>query len=102
MIDCDLNTPAVPFLEMWAFRVTIAGQEIPGTSIRDRVLAHVREVPGTSESVMEGEEIRKAIHEIVADRLSCPDFRFFVTDVEEHYGSWVIAFTVVAALYGGV
>jgi len=103
---------------MWTFRVslTLIPEDVPRTprrdtaqespewwKIRGRALEHLYQISGASpESDPLGQEIRKAIGEVVADRLSSPDFRFFVTEFEEHPGSWEIAFVVVGALYGGV
>ena len=113
MNNFDLNTPYAPFLEMWAFKIILMlspdspSQSPPGTpdsgKIRQLVRKHLQEVSSTSmEDDLLGQRIQKVILEVVADHLSCPDFRFFVTDFEERPGSWEITFLVVGALYGGV
>lgn len=106
-MNMDLSTPPAPFLEVWAFTVTITpSPTVPNAprdpwEIRNQVVAELR---GDSPPLTGPEEavIRRTTLEIVADRLSCPDFLFFVTDFEERPGSWEIAFVVVGAFYGGV
>ena len=108
---CDIKPPSAPFLEKWAFRVIVTPSPAPPTAkgpkgpreIRSRVLEHLHELSGSSmEPDIAGQEIRKAIVEIVEDRLSGPDFRFFVTDFEERAGSLEVFFAVVGVFVGGV
>jgi hypothetical protein len=101
MPEVQFTNPASPFLEMWAFWVSLTS--IPDVhrepwEIRDQVIRHLPAL--SSESA--GDKIRSEIFEIVADHLSSPDYRFFITEFEEKPGSWEIAFVVLGAFYGGV
>jgi hypothetical protein len=109
MPELTFENPSAPFVELWAFRITLTPdrrEPRPPANpweVRDRAIQHLRaegHAPNQPES--EGDEIRKEILDIVTDHLSSPDYRFFVTDYEERPGSWEIAFVIVGALYGGV
>jgi hypothetical protein len=100
-------------LEMWAFRISLTpGPTFPHhpsrepSQIRNYVIEHLRESSegpeGTKDESWKETLVRKEILEIVTNHLSAPDYRFFITDFEEHPGSWEIAFVVVGAFYGGV
>lgn len=109
MPDVEFSNPSVPFLEMWAFRVSLTPSPRDPSpprdpwQIRHHVIQHLRELPGVPiQSESADDEIWKEIREIVADHLSSPDYLFFITEFEEHPGSWEIAFVVVGAFYGGV
>jgi len=110
MPDVEFSNPSAPFLEMWAFRVSLTSsprdQKKPPQAprqTRSLVTRHLQELAGTPiESESTENQIWKEVREIVTDHLSSPDYRFFVTEFEEHPGSWEIAFVVVGAFYGGV
>ena len=108
MADPDFCTPPAPFLEMWSFTVTFTAFSSPTATnlepeqIRNLVVEHLQEGHGNQLGSTALQSIQRAIAEIVADRMSSPDFRYFVADFEERPGSWEFAFAVVGALYGGV
>jgi hypothetical protein len=106
MGEAEFTTPSAPFMEIWGFEIVLSSivpaSDTPG-QIRNSVVAHLRGVPSdTAAPEFERDAVREEIREIVASRLSSPDYRYFIIEFEEKPGSLIAAFSILAVIYGGV
>ena len=110
MSDSEFSNPTVPFIETWAFRISLSQGAVATPAlrltplvIRQRAINHLlRESSDATSSDHTADAIRQEVYDLVNNNLSSPDYHFFIADYLECPGSWEITFLVVGAFYGGV